>query len=303
MKNDTYDEREQSTSEETQTERIKMKIPETTDKPKHQEATASVYTYGLSVMCANENAKTAEIAFVKDEHSAVEILVYKSGCVLYWSHKCDINEKTKIEIQKNNPSTIGRLYKDSKKDIEDFDWMPDLNGSDWYPNAKIGIKSGAKNHLSAKLILMDAHFYTHLKSVNNAMQDRKDGKPAKSIGKIGRVIGADIFCDTNDEKAEVTIIINSGGVPIIKHLPKSEGPFFVSVATDSEFDTNHLPHLYHHIIDLPGVNAQFDFEYEHIDDKWALCPKPKDDGDVQIEVTTFACQTFPGGDGPLPDFP
>lgn len=300
MKNDTYDEKTPETSVETPTARIKMKIPETTDKPKHSEATASVYTYGLSVMCANENDKTAEIAFVKDEHSAVEILVYKGGCgVPFWSHKCDINKKTKIGIQKSNPSDIGRLYKDSKKDKADFDWMPDLNGDKWYPNTKIGIQATAKKYLSAKLILKDAHFYTSLKSIHNAMQDRKDGGQKVNLGKIGRVIGADIFCDDND--TEITITIDDGSKPCIEHFPKKDGPFFISVATDANSDSNHLHHLYHHIIDLPGVNAHYDFEYEHKEQKWALCPK--DDDKIGILVTTYACQTFPGGDGPLPEFP
>lgn len=297
MKDTINEKAERKTSREIQADSFVMRIPETSRKPEHHKATASIYVEGLSILCPNETDQTAEIAFVKENHSAVAVKVYKNGCEPYWSSPIfDEEEKIKIEIQKSNPKGVGSLYKDSKKYDADFAWMPDLNGSNWHPQAEIRIKSDAKQYLSAKLILKDAHFYTHLKSAHDGLLSRGGAKPV-NIGRIGRILGADIVCDEDDTEVVVRIETSSSAGVIDCPLPKDEGPFFISVITRPGTPKNHLHHLYHHIIELPPGEPELDFRYEKEEGDWYLCEKPK------YKLTTFACQTFPGGNGPLPPFP
>ncbi len=292
MENMTYDKTEQTTPDS-----FGMKIPITGDKPKHDQATASIYVDGLSIMCSNDEDKTTEIAFVKDEHSGVEIKIYKKNCNLFKSFDFSNEEKVLIEIKKTNAKNIGKLFKmPDKDDDEDFGWMPDLNGADWHPKARITIREQAKNHLSAKLVLQDATFYTHLKSEFDGLQNRKDGKPPLNLGKIGRVIGADIVCEANDDGVNIKIESN-GGTAVNQPLPKDEGPYFISVVIKPESEGSHLHHLYHHIIELSPEQPEYDFKYEQTEKDWRLCDE------LNSRFTTFVCQTFPSGDGRLPPFP
>lgn len=285
----------QETSKVQRTSNLVMQIPETAEKPEHHKATASIYIEGLSILCPNLENQTTEIAFIKEDHTPVEIKVYKNRCQPFWRYSGKKDEKVKIEIQKTTPKSIGKLYRDSKNYDEDFGWMPDLNSSDWHPNAEITIKDGAKDHLSAKLILKDAFFYTLLKSEHNGLQSWGDGKPF-SIGRIGRILGADIECE--DEDTDVTIRIEgSNGTIDGTTLRKDAGPFFISVVTKPESEASHLHHLYHQIIELNPSQISYEFWYEKEEKEWYLCEKPGP------RFTTFACQTFPGGDGPLPEFP
>ena len=297
MKNDTYDEREQSTSEETQAERIKMKIPETTDKPKHHEATARICVDGLSILCPNIKKNTAEIAFVKEDHTDVAINVYNSDCKKIFRHTCLQAEKARIEILKTNSNTMGKVYKKSKSDDEDFEWMPDLNGTDWYPNAVIKIKSDAKDNLSAKLVLKDADFYTREKSKNPGQQINPDGSVKGEIGSIGRVLGANITCTSGDTGLIIRIESNTGEI-ISQFLPKEGGPYLITVETKPIDELkDHLHHIYHLLEMNPDPSPKYGFRYKSNEDPW------DNPCIASVKFTTFACQTFPGGDGPLPDFP
>lgn len=276
---------------------IAAKIPATPERPEHYKAAACIYVEGLSILCPNEDKKAVDIAFVKAEHYPVEINVYRSGCGdPVFSHTCKIEEKTKIEIGKTQSKAMGNLYMDSKKYDEDFSWMPDLNGADWHPGSEIKIRENAKNYLSAKLVLKDASFYTHLKSEHAGLQDKKDGSPKKDIGRVGRVLGADIVCDAGDRGISLRIESSSGEI-INEFFSKREGPFFISVVTRPITYVSHLHHIYHHIIKLPAGEPEYDFEYKEEEKEWYLCVPPPP------RITTFACQSFGGGDGPLPEFP
>ena len=292
----TDNEKQQGISKEVRASNFTAKIPSSADKPEHDRAAASIYVEGLSILCPNDKKKTIEIAFIKEDHTAVGINVYRGGCEPVFRYSCKKEEKVKIEIGKSQSKDMGRVYLDAKQDDEDFGWMPDLNGDEWYPGIDIKMRENAKNYLSAKLVLKDAYFYTHLKSEHAGLQNRKDGNPKKDIGRVGRILGADIVCDPTDKGISLRIESSSGEV-INEFFSKSECPFFISVVTRPESIASHLHHIYHYIISLPAGQSEYDFEYANEEKEWYLCEPPPP------RFTTFACQTFPGGDGPLPEFP
>lgn len=265
----------------------------TTDtKPEHAQATAIVYVHGLSVLCPNYSNKTTDIAFVKEDHTGVRIKVFKGGCREFWSHNCSREEKTRIEIKKSRPVDGGKFYEEGKLYDEDFAWMPDLNK--WHDQTGIGIQENAKDHLSAKLELSDAIFYTHIKSAHKSKLT-SDSDREKDLGRVGRVLGADIICDNQD--TDVTINIeSSGGTVISKSLPKDGAPYFIVVYTEAESEGDHLHHVYHHIVEVDSRQPRYKFKFDQEEKLWHLCGGGE-------KITEYACQTIPAGEGPLPSLP
>ena len=320
-----------------QTEILSSTKPITNKIPEHGKATARIFIEGLSVLCLNEADKSAEIAFVSNHHSPVKIGVFKSGCDPVWIFKCDENKKTKIEIKKSHPVAVGKFYEDSKKYNEDYGWMPDLAGSDWHNGAKLDIKPEAKEYLSAKLVLQDAAFYTKINSIHDAVQENLDSGTKKMLPNVGRILGANIVCESADQAVMITITTkdeSGADVVVIKPLPKDDGPYTITVGTKSAHAGNHLGLLYDHIISLPAGEPKFDLSYTSSETDFDYCavskrPVTEDirrpvraDGEETIENTgaakkpesiktsdkklksiEFACQTFGGGYGPLPRFP
>ncbi|MCA1623721.1 MAG: hypothetical protein LC768_06370 [Acidobacteria bacterium] len=310
-------------------------IPVTNENPKRKLATASIYVDGLSVLCPNSINKTVEIAFVEGEHTPVRIEIRKSSGGFVAAHDCPLGQKVNIEIKKSRPKEIGKLYKNSKSEDEDFDWMPDLNGPDWHPGIDLSIRPQAKNHLSAKLVLRDATFYTELKSRSKAKQTNKRTGEIKNLT-VGRVLGANIVCEAEDEG--IVLTTSSGFNP---QLPKAGGPYIITVRTRSEHEHDHLHLLYEQIIEVSDGHPGYEFEYvtrEPIWSPWGIIGDSRSnvyyeassqeageipDGDKVIfktiedaekkefkpaessgiTSTEFVCQTFPGGEGPLPAFP
>jgi hypothetical protein len=340
MKSKTYNEISNqpdsaSASEALQSKAALTSIPVTNENPKRKPATASIYVDGLSVLCPNSINKTVEIAFVKDEHTPVRIEIRKSDGSFVAAHDCPAGQKVYIEIKKSRPKEIGKFYKNSKSEDEDFDWMPDLNGPDWYPGVDIHVTPNAKNHLSAKLVLRDATFYTKLKSRSKAKQTNLQTGDVKYLT-VGRVLGANIICDAEDEG--IVLTTSSGFNP---PLPKAGGPYIITVRTISEREHDHLHLLYQHIIRASDGHPGYKFEYETPERIWSPWEIVGDSrGNVYYEAfsqeageipngdkvifktiegaekkgfkraksssiksTKFACQTFQAGEGPLPDFP
>lgn len=267
-------------------------VPATTVKPVHAKATASVFVEGLSILCPNEQDKSVEIGFVREHHSGVKIEIYKNDCIRLASYTFSAEDRVKIEIGKSNPQSIGKCYENSKKDAEDYGWMPDLNDSDWHGAVKIGIKPDAAAHLSAKLVLRDAVFYAKVVSRSDGVRENVKTAAKKELGKVGRVLGADIFCETGD--TDVNVTIETAGGTIIRHsLPKDGGSYSIVVETKPHSAASHLHLLYDYIVDLPAGEPKYEFKYKTTEPEWHLC-------ETHALITEYACQTFGGGEGPLP---
>lgn len=267
--------------------------------------TASIFIDGLSVLCPKNTAteKYVEIGFLKEMHYAAKIHVYRDlDCrILDWSFDCPEDRGVRIEISK----TVRRnctFYKQRKINSRDFGWMPDLDGDDWHGGNILGIKAGAKDHLSAKLVLKDAVLYTHFRSVNDAKQSDLAGN-AKLFSNLGRVLGADITCEAEDRSVDIKVIAKDAGgseqIIASTSLMKENAPFFVVVETkvhEHDRDQDHLPLLYDHIVELPASQRRYGLRYRAPEKDWGFCG-------LSDKSTEFACQTFGGGCGELPPFP
>ncbi len=276
MKNTAGSERKETeTSTKIQTETLPMTRPITGRIPEHGKAAARIFIEGLSVLCLNAADNSTEIAFVKKHHTPVKIGVYKNGCVPVWAFTCDINKKTKIEIKKSRPVAVGEFYEDSKKYNEDYGWMPDLTGPDWHNGADLDIKSTAKEHLSAKLVLKDATFYTRLNCLHDAEQENLNSRAKKNLSNLGRILGANIICDTADASVVITITTqDESGRDIVvdKTLPKDDGPYFIAVGTKPNESGSHLHLLYDYIFTpLPAGESRFDLKYSFKETDFNYC--------------------------------
>lgn len=267
-------------------------VPATTVKPVHAEATVSVFVEGLSILCPNEKDKFVEIGFVREHHSGVKIEIYKNDCVALASYSFSAEDRVKIEIAKSNPKSIGKCYENSKKDAEDYGWMPDLDGSDWHGAGKIGIKPDAAAHLSARLVLKDAVFYTKVISRSDGVRENMKTAAKKELGKVGRVLGADIFCEASDTEVSINIE-TAGGTVIRQPLPKDGGSYSIVVETKPHSEASHLHLLYDYVVDLPAGEPKYEFKYKTTEPEWHLCG-------ARALITEYACQTFGGGGNPLP---
>lgn len=272
-------------------------LPRTTVKPVHDDATARIFVDGLSVLCPNESDNSVDIGFIREHHGDVEIRIYKGQCQLVSAYKLRRAQSALIRIEKEHPQNMGSAYEDSKKDPEDFGWMPDL--AQWH--GSLIIKPHAADHLSAKLALKDAVFYTHVLSNSTALRTDLDSGDTYDLGKLGRVLGADIFCDDEEPGLILTALTEDG--EIIRHsLPKDDGPYFIVVKTEPEDRlTSHLHLLYDHIVKIPSAEPRYDFRYTGEEDEWEFCPTSEKLS--MFRVTEFACQVIGGGGGPLPDEP
>jgi hypothetical protein len=296
MKNTVDNQKEEQNKQEdvnTLQERLR-----TSTKPDHNLATARIFIYGLSILWLNHRNKTVEIGFVKDEHSPVTLKVCKQDdCKDCWIYKPK-DRKVRIEINKTIPSGMGEFYEDDRANSEDFEWMPDLKGRFWHKGANIQTKGGAEHYLSAKLVLKDAVFYTHLRSVSDAEQ-RGRGSSLRILSDIGRVLGADIICDENDAGIEVKVIGKkaTGDEEIIeqKSFAKGDGPFTISLITEPESNHDHLHLLYDQILDVPATEPKYRLKYKEEEDPFKHC-------DNVGRATEYACQAFVDGSNP-PDFP
>lgn len=277
-------------SQVNQTDEQVFKMPETPQKPDHTKATAQIFVDGLSILKFNEAEKCVEIGFVKEHHSPVEVVVYKD-CKPLYPYSGAGNKPVTIEIRKTNPKSIGECYKDAKKDEEDFAWMPDL--CQWYSAAKIDVnKAVAQHHLSAKLVLRDAVFYTKIKSVSEAVRTDLDTGEA-DVENIGRVLGADITCEDDDSE----LIVSITGEPD-QRFSKNDGPFLITVRTyPHDHSSSHFGLLYDYIIALPRGGHKYELKYKHPESFWDPCRTK------HIESTEYACQSYGGGSGDLPVIP
>jgi len=289
--------------------------PTATAKPTPAAGTAQVFIDGLSILYHSSAA--TEIGFVKDYHNAIEIAIYKQdGCQAYPLDRPRPGEKLHIEIYKTEGSKSESVFYESigGNDVEDFHHMPDMCSAKWYPGIAVPVKSPQtglpKEHLSGKLIMNDAVFYTKMKSVNNVIRTNLStgDKPPREV--VGKVLGADITCLTRDCKVIVNITGNMG-TSTRQELPSTDGPYFIFVRTHSDIHTDHLHLLYDYIIDLPSTLSRYDFKYEDEETRWVPpCTKRKytyvkrKGKRIRIykdRATEYACQTFGSCGGTLPN--
>jgi hypothetical protein len=323
----------ESDEEKAQFRSTGTRIPETPDNPQLTPSAANIFIDGLSVLCPNYDEKAVEIAFLKAGHWPVKIEIRDKNGAHIGTHECPPDQKVKIEIRKIVPKDLGKAYKNSRKDNEDFRWMPDLD--DWHSDSEIKIRDGAKKHLSAKLIIKDAVFYTKLKSRSKAIRRHKHNPVDEKRLIVGRILGANIVC----APAEDFMLVTSSGFE--PPLPKEGRPYTITVRTMSRHEHEHLYLLYENIIKVVNPpHPGYTFRYESPERHWTPwgfigdrreniyyeafseeANKIADEHKIVFESTEtaekanfkpfnhpdnksteFACQTFPAGEGPLPEF-
>lgn len=146
--------------------------------------TAGIYVSGLSVMCPSAKKDAWEIAFVEANHQPVKVRVMDWHCKkVEWQFEAQPGEKVLIDVRKTGTSGAnpGRKYQPQLgtggTPPDAFDWMPDLTATYWHNREDIRLRPDAINHLSAKLALSDACFYTHRLGVGKAIQQvLRDGQ-------------------------------------------------------------------------------------------------------------------------------
>lgn len=263
-------------------------VPTTPNRPVHTDATASVYIYGLSLLCFNPKSRAAEIVFVKEHHTAPVLQVFGRDCEHVIEPRT-LSEPVTVTIGKPGGSGFGACYTDGKKNSEDFAWMPDLAA--WWGEKALTFRSGAGHAISAKVVLPDSLLYTKLLSVSDAVitDPRPPGKEVRT--KIGRVLGANLNAFPAD-RLEIRI----GDEPAIP-LPSADGPYTISIRTDARMYGDHLPMIYNSIVIPPRGAAPFQMKYAEKEDEWEVC------SGGAFKTTEYPCQAYGGGPGEPPEIP
>ena len=280
---------------------------------------ASIYVKGLSIMCPSRNNRAIDIGFIKDDHKPVEIDVFGPQCSRVARFVCPQNVRVRIEIQKTGAvgaTDPGKKYKPGGLHSGDCDWIPDLTSSQWHGNDPIAPLSGAPDHLSAILVLRDGIFFTHKQGKSKAKQTRfRNGTKVPApppnpalIDTPGLVLGADIEEPPgNNEGFTISVFAKyspSQGEKIIMfaYLPKDGGPYEISVGTEADghgHTADPLDWIYTVVGSVGSDKITFKMKYEDPEGEFHLCPEPG----LKLGTTEYACQTYGGGGGPLPDFP
>lgn len=272
---------------------------DTAIKPDHTSAVARIFVDGLSVFCFNPNKKRAEFGFVRDMHTCVVVNIYKNGCNLFWStaNKKDFpypsTDNIGIIINSTNTGKMGRRYRNGKQDREDFDYFLDLA---WLHHVShLNVLPGAKEHLTARLDVHDATFYTYQMSRSSVFLS----PGSMPLGSIGRILGADIFLKDGEKNLEIKIKTPDGSILPVR-LPNDGGKYTITVRTTPTDEVmDHLPLIYKYILEKPVSQPEYSIQFKPPEPVWVFC---NDKPAVQTRATKYVCQSFGGGSA-LPDIP
>lgn len=308
----------------------------TNERPDHAQANVRVFVDGLSVVCTNWQQECLEIGFVAEEHTPVDLCIYdvRTGNVV-GHFLCPKTQQFRIEVSKTHPRDLGVFYQDSRMYEDDFLWMPDLE--EWHA-APVSIRRHAKGYFSAKLVIRDGVYHTGFLSESRALRISSSGRLDR-LPALGRILGANITCD--EEDSGVRVVVFGRGFTgeetevFSQSLDKQGGPYVVCVGTSAEKDHDSLEILYDRVVQATGT---FSIRYERKELEWICCglvgnsetgicyPKDSEEAgkipdklrvffatlkhaiDAGYKVfkpraTEYACQSYGGGNGPLPDLP
>lgn len=276
----------------------------TDEKPDHFNARARILLDGLSVFGfnPNPNMKRAEVGFFRHEHSPVEMKIYKNGCNLIFSTSDRTHfphgstDNIKIIINSGKPNMMGSRYESGVSDPEDFRVTP--NPGTWYGVPALEVTPDTHNHhLSARLYVQDAIFYTHRLSKGAATKKTKIGGVTVNNNRlypVGRGVGGDIFCASNENIEIIIKIPNSDGSYVDFPLQPLDGAgnrYEIVVKTIADNDKNHLHHIFN-VLNIPrGDVRKFDFEFDLSEPALRVC------GGAYKMAGQYACETLPGGNG------
>lgn len=270
-------------------------------KPNHSLATGIILVDGLS-MLGFDGSGTAHVGFFIHDHNPVEVKVFRTvsvsppECELFWSSE-DVLPNQKINnIDIKNSAAGGgkpceRYLNAPPQDFEDFSYMPYLPY--WHGVTKMDVKPDSQNHhISARMTVKDAIFYTHKMIAGNRTIKRGELQGSILVNKqiiqnVGRIPGADIICPI--QNLEIKIKTNTSTVTV--PLPATGAPFTILVRSAFRNNTHHLKHVYNVIKRAGSDTRVFGLEVEPAEDLFSVC-------DEQVfEATQFECQSFVGGCG------
>jgi hypothetical protein len=237
--------------------------------------TATILVNGLSLSSHSDDNRFMDIGFLKvlnEDTHPFRMRIFRNNS-LYWTTENFPHtyfQNSLIDIDKTNSNGIF-AYKaigGMNNDPYDFQWMFDLAvqvyGVDRFRYQEPTIKS-----LLARLRIFSGVFYTYLKSDNNAVIFDEENNCKLPLRKIGRVLGADLFCENNEEIRVTIQWLNSSNHPILIPLKPFGGRYWISIdykcAPDNVDD---LKEIYNVII--PPTNQKFSIRFERRETVWTF---------------------------------
>ncbi len=283
----------------------------TTTKPDHSKARACVFVDGLSLLGFNPTEDRAEFGFFKDMHYPVTMNIYNRDCKLIWSTENSLNfsaESTMGAVITINASKKGmgqRYQKEPWTDVEDFRNLPSL--PEWHGVSKLEVIPDTDDaFISARLNIKDAIFYTHKMSVNEARRSVSGVSGQTSLGAIGRIPGADIFCAPT-EKLEIEIKPLNVKDSIKISLDENNSPYTIFVQVkinDAGHHTSHLVHLYSVLKKPTDDNRTFALKFETAEPDFSVCGGSLTAAEKELAgkekgfaSNQFECQVFVDSEG------
>ena len=238
--------------------------------------TASVLINGISIYSHSDDSQYMDFGFLKvfnESKHPFRLRIFKENSLIWTTdlYPEDYFQNALINITKTNPAGIFGYNANGGmiNDEHDFRWMLDL-AEEVYGIDRFTYLTPTTNSLLAKLKISDGTFYTYLKSVNPANILEIDGKSILPPRPIGRVLGADIYCQRNEE---ITFSINwIGNVekqPVSIPLPRFGGRYWIALDYKCiPDDVDDFPEIYKLI--NPPVAQKYTIKYTPREENWTF---------------------------------
>lgn len=260
--------------------------------------TLSIQFKDLSIVAektnpSNPTENAIEVAYLEKEHGPINLELTVAGrkSWVFPKPKQPLR-KIHVIIQKVVSKDQSRFKSGNPSDPEDISWMPDF--SRWHHPVTTQLKPTCRLHMSAKVSVRDAIFFTAERSHVDAVVTNLDTDEYKVLENVGTVLGSSISCSSGESiRISVNAIdqisghrkeIDSYLISDINVPHELEIKYKLKNKEDCDHDPLHL--LYDYFVKTSDGSR---FRFEYIDR-----PTPSDQ---------FACQTYGGGGYPLPDFP
>ncbi len=254
-----------------------------------------IYFKGLSLIAeksdpTNPHWDSIEVAYLEKEHEPIS-LELTDGHRKCWTFPKPRQpfRKIHVTIAKLAHSRPSTFKTGNPADPTDFSRMPDLEK--WHAPATTELKPTSRLHMSAKISVRDALFFTAENSETDAVVTNLDTDEYRVFSEVGTVLGASIPFSAGES---VIVSVNaieqiSGTLKVIDEYTISDPskPHCLEinyVRENCSHDPLHL--LYDHFVKTSD-GSRFRFEYIG----------------KAIPSDQYACQPYGGGGSPLPDFP
>lgn len=248
--------------------------------------TASLFFDGLGVCCFGADPKRAEFGFIKADGHELEIYICdknKNVIASFPSSEVPSLDGGEIFIETTDMVATSQYHHPLARDLDtsDFRWMPDI---DRIYDSAVEFVENATANLHAKIYLNGGVLYTKTLSESNAyLKDTETQREAMSLGRVGRVLGADVA----SEEVKIRIVQKNNEVFELILAKGHESPYYVDIRYNcgipGRSDELSDFHEIYKIVQPSATEPRYSLEYDALEEPWQFV------GSSTVMTTRIAC--------------